>query len=50
MKEKLGDILGRIAGCVIVGSAIGAVFGLANYPFESIGTVIFILLLLEFYK
>lgn len=50
MKEKLANILGRAAGCILVGALIGAIFGLPNYPVESLGTPIFILLLLEFYR
>ena len=41
-KEKIPDILGRAAGCVILGAIIGLIFGLPNYPVESIGTPIFI--------
>ena len=46
--EKLADLIGRIGGCVVIGALIGLFFGLPNYPLESIGTPIFILLLLEF--
>ena len=47
-KDKITDILGRAAGCVILGAIIGLIFGLPNYPVESIGAPILILLLLEF--
>lgn len=48
-KEKLANILGRAGGCILVGAAIGLIFGLPNYPVESLGLPIFVLLLLEFY-
>ena len=41
-KEKITDILGRAAGCVILGAIIGLIFVLPNYPVESLGTPIFI--------
>ena len=47
-KDKITDILGRAAGCVILGAIIGLIFVLPNYPVESIGAPILILLLLEF--
>ena len=48
MKKKIADLIGRISGCVIVGVIVGIIFGLPNYPTESIGASILILLLLEF--
>lgn len=48
MREKIADLTGRIGGCIIVGPILGLIFGVPNYPVESIGTPILILLLLEF--
>ena len=47
-KEKAADLIGRIGGCVVLGVIIGLIFGIPNYPVESIGTPIIILLILEF--
>lgn len=48
MKEKVADLFGRVGGCVIVGVAIGLIFGIPGHMAESIGAPILILLLLEF--
>ena len=48
LEDKIADLIGRVGGCVVVGTIIGLIFGLPNYPVESIGTPILILLLLEF--
>ena len=42
------DLFARVAGCFILGTIIGLIFGIASYPLESIGVPIFVLLILEF--
>jgi uncharacterized membrane protein YbjE (DUF340 family) len=42
------DIFARVAGCFIIGAIIGLIFGSANHPIESLGTPIFVMLLIEF--
>ncbi len=46
--SKVADLIGRIGYCFVVGAVIGLIFGSANHPIESLGTPIFVMLLIEF--